>query len=81
MPERGSKTSKVYEKTWKSFAQTEQAKDGNKIWRMHFACWTIKDTHTYTHTEYAIIIVFFNGDNGYAKALECYVIRRNIACF
>ena len=45
------KIAPVYEITWKHFAQPEQATDGNIIWRVHFACWITKDTHTHIHTQ------------------------------
>jgi hypothetical protein len=28
------------------------------IWRMRFACWISKATHTHTHSEYVIFIAF-----------------------
>jgi hypothetical protein len=42
------------------------------IRRMRLAFWIIKFTDT--HSEYIVLIVF-HGNNGYANASLCYVIR------
>jgi len=42
------------------------------IWQMRFACWMTKATNT--HSGFVILIVFHDND-GYLKALQCYVVR------
>jgi hypothetical protein len=48
-----------------------QATDDSIIRRMRFACWITKATDT--HSKYVILIAF-QGNNGYANALEGCVI-------
>ena len=38
------------------YDRARQATDDDIMWRMRFACWTTKDTHTHTHSEYVILI-------------------------
>jgi hypothetical protein len=40
------------------YGAARETTDDNIIWRMHFACWITKATHTHTHTEYVICISF-----------------------
>jgi len=49
-----------------------QDTDYNIIRRMRFSCWITKAIDT--HSEYVILIVF-QGNNGYTNARQCYVIR------
>ena len=53
------------------YGTVRQATDDSIIRRMCFACCINKVTGT--HWEY--VILFFHGNNGYANALQCYVIR------
>jgi hypothetical protein len=55
-----------------TYGGARQATDDNIIRRMRFACWINKSTDT--HTEYAILL--FHGNNGYANATQCYIIRK-----
>jgi len=56
-----------------------EATDDNVIWRMRVACWITKPTDT--HTIKLFNTVAFHGDNVYANALQCHVIRRQLLCF
>ena len=44
-----------------------------KAQRMRFGCWITKAAET--HSELIIIINAFHGNNGYANALQFYIIR------
>jgi hypothetical protein len=57
------------------YGTAKQATEENKIRRMRFACWMTKATDT--HSDY--VIVLFDGNNVYAKAIQCYVYTYN-AC-
>jgi len=57
----------VYEKMWKNTVERGRAQ--MTIWRMRIACWIPKATDTHTH------LLLFYGNNGYANAPQCYVIR------
>jgi hypothetical protein len=63
----------VYENVEK-YGRARQASDDTIIRRMRFACWINKATNT--HLEYVILIVL-HGNNGYAKAPECYIYMYN----
>ena len=43
-----SENSAIYEIMWKNMV--ERDRQHMAIWRMHFACWTPKATHTHAHT-------------------------------
>jgi hypothetical protein len=51
-----------------------QATSDSVIWRMHFAVCILKATNI--HSEYGVLIAF-DGNNSYARAPECHVIRRS----
>jgi hypothetical protein len=55
------------------YGTARQATDDNIIRRMRFACWISKATDT--HSE-CVILLLFHGNNGYANAPQCYVIRK-----
>jgi hypothetical protein len=54
------------------YGTARQATDDNILRRIRIACWITKATDT--HSEYVIHIAF-HGNNGYANAPQCYVIR------
>jgi hypothetical protein len=54
------------------YGTARQATDDNIIQRMRFTCWITKATDT--HSEYVILIAF-HGNNCYANAPQCYIIR------
>jgi hypothetical protein len=55
------------------YGRPRQATQDNIIWCMHFACW-MTQTRIQTHAHHLILIAF-NGSNGYVRAPQCYVIH------
>jgi hypothetical protein len=53
------------------YGEAGQATDNNTIRHMRIACCIPKATNT--HSQYVILL--FHGNNGYANAPQCYVIR------
>jgi len=53
-------------------AEPDRLHTSMTIWRTRFACWITKAIDT--HPEYEILLLV-HGNNGYANAPRCYVIR------
>ena len=62
----------------------EPDKPQTTVRRMRFACWMAEATYTHTHTHPRVrtlahrilyVILLFHGNNGYANAPQCYVVR------
>jgi hypothetical protein len=51
---------------------TARQATGKTIRHIHFACWITKATDAHSECQ---TYIFFHGNNGYAKAFQCYVIR------
>jgi hypothetical protein len=60
----------VYENVGK-YGTARQAADDNIIRRMRFACWITKATDTPNMQ----CLLLYHGNNAYANAPQCYVIR------
>jgi hypothetical protein len=60
----------VYAILWENRVESDRPQ--MKIWRTRFACWITKAIDTYS--EY-VILLLVHGNNGYANAPRCYVIR------
>ena len=59
----------LYEITWKNMVEPDRLQ--MTIWRTRITRWTTKATNT--QSEY--VTFTFKGNNGYANASQCYVIR------
>jgi hypothetical protein len=59
----------VYELMWRNMVEPDRTQ--MTIWRMRFACWMTKATDTHSQ---CVILNDFPPQNGYANALQCYVI-------
>jgi hypothetical protein len=65
------------------YGEAEQTTDDNIIQRMRFALWITKATrtHTVTHSLFVslsqnvLYLLLFFGNNGFANAPSCYVVR------
>jgi hypothetical protein len=70
----------VYEIMWKNSVQPDRPQ--MTILCVRFVCWISEATHTHahTHTDRIFNTYCFQGNNGYANAPQCYVIRRYITC-
>jgi len=61
---------------WKNSVQPD--KPQTTILCVRFVCWISEATHTHTHRIFNTYC--FQGNNGYANAPQCYVIRKYITC-
>jgi hypothetical protein len=59
------------------YGAAKQGTDDNTIFSIRFVFWINKATNA--HPEY-ITSLIFQGNNGYANASQCYVIRRLSSC-
>jgi hypothetical protein len=55
------------------YCKAGQAIDHNKIRHICFAYWITKATRARAHTNTEYVILFVQGNNGYANAPQCYV--------
>jgi len=61
-----------FEIIWKKYSTASQATEDNIIRRMSVACWITTSTKNTQNMQY---LLHFHGNNGYANAPECYIIR------
>jgi hypothetical protein len=64
-----------YEIMWKNIVQLGRPQ--TTIQRMRIECWTTKATNTKPDMQYLFL---FHFNNGYRDELQCYVLRKYIAC-